>query len=85
MNGGNCDPVTISVELDKMIALIGVLEVAKENAEAELQRHDSALGRTTIRNKHIAKMLEDDIELVKAHIRYLRKACNVVDPADYLL
>ena len=64
-----------SVDTELLRLAIAVAEAAIENATACMQIHDSTLGRTTRKNKHIGDLLDGDIELAQRLMRELK--CHV--------
>lgn len=67
----NNEPEKREIETAKLAHIKFALETALEYQQEALIRHDEDLGRTLMRNKRLADMMEQDIERTKDCIRML--------------
>ncbi len=67
----NNEPEKKEIETAKLAQIKLALETALEYQQEALIRHDEDLGRTLMRNKRLADMMEQDIERTKDCIRML--------------
>lgn len=69
-------PETWTINKDIIYATIPALETGLEYARECLAAHDSALGRTTYKNKNWAETIEKDISNMENVLTMLRKCPN---------
>ena len=78
---GDVQPLMMTVRMDILTATIAAMETGLEYAQECLIYHDNTLGRTTIKNKRLAEMMEADVREINRLLE-LYDAWKIKSPND---